>query len=140
MSVVATTLRHMDTPPAAAEDPARQVSDVQDGSTGAFLVRTVTGTYLLDLDDRRLLRVPNTIRDGTMSLTWTFDVDGAWLPLVRLRACQVGDFMRATVLVKDVEQSLRSSTVRSIERLPGPPPGRTHPGTKRRHDHRNRRP
>lgn len=98
----------------AAEATATYLRAISDDATTTYRVQTVTGTYLLDLRSRRLLRIPNTIHAGDQSLTLVFDVDGAWLPLVELRQCRVGEPMRATVTISGAHQPLRTSPVRTI--------------------------
>ncbi|QWC83713.1 hypothetical protein KLP28_08620 [Nocardioidaceae bacterium] len=99
-----------------AEAPT-QLDFVTDGShdRGRHIVRTVTGSYLLDLTQRRLMRTPTTLTCGTQAMTLTFDVDGRWLPLRELNECEVGKPLRARVLIAGVSQPLRSSPVQCIE-------------------------
>lgn len=92
--------------------------ELTDRDTGCWAVRTYTGAYLLDLTRRRLMRQPAILTDTShghqQSLTWTFDVDGTWLPLIELEECRLGAYMRATVQIEDADQPLRSSPVLTI--------------------------
>jgi hypothetical protein len=79
-----------------------------DADVGRYGVRTITGSYLLDLPRRRLMRFPVAPTSASTALTWTFDIHGSWLPLVRLIECTLGAPMRATVRLADVDQPLRT--------------------------------
>lgn len=89
-------------------------ASLHDGDVGCFAVRTATGRYLIDLDNRRLLRVPATQQLQRRYLIRTFDVDGHWLPLKALHRCAVGDGMSATIVLDGQPQPLRSSPVQWI--------------------------
>lgn len=124
MSVAAATLQGMNNPAdVTAHAAGTPLREVRDDSDGCFAVRTVTGTYLLDVAGRRLMRSAQTLIDGNASLRLTYNVDHTWLPLVELIGCQVGEKMRATVLIDDTAQPLRSSTVQAIHRTRPEDPG-----------------
>lgn len=100
---------------------AAHLDRLEDTDDGCFVVRTHTGRYLLDLAHRRLVREPVTLTARGRSLTWTFEVDGLWLPLVKLHECTVGAGMRAVIRIAEQDQPLRTSPVRSICRSDAPP-------------------
>lgn len=106
-----------DLPTSVGEQPAGGLERLQHGDAGCYTVRTVTGSYLLDLTHRLLMRTPVTLTSGGRSVTLTFDVDGAWLRLVELAECAVVQPMRASVRIADATQPLRTSPVRAIEPL-----------------------
>lgn len=95
------------------------LQEVRDDGDGRYEIATVTGGYLLDLCQRRLMRFPRTLTTRHGPATLTFEVDRRWLPLVELTTCVVGSSMRAIVRIDGVDQPLRSSMVRSIRPLPG---------------------
>lgn len=106
-----------DLPTSVGEQPAGGLERLQHGDAGCYTVRTVTGSYLLDLTHRLLMRTPVTLASGDRSMTLTFDVEGTWLPLVELTDCTVGQPMRASVRIANATQPLRTSPVRAIEPL-----------------------
>ena len=54
------------------------------------------------------------------AIVFHFQTDGNWLPLVELHECELGQRMRATVRIDDLDQPLRSTLVRSIRPYLGP--------------------
>ena len=92
----------------------RSAQALDDAHSGRFEVQTITGSYLVDLTHRWLIRAPVTLRSGSSSLTWTFDIDGIRLPIVKLADCAVGRPMRATLRIGDADQPLRTSPVQTI--------------------------
>jgi len=95
------------------------IASIDDVTTGSWLVRTQTSSYLLDLDARTATRIPGD-EDvvGDVWETVRLRSDAVPLPLISLIRCNVGESMRMVIdVVGDgVTATLRDTTpVISIE-------------------------
>lgn len=114
----------MTTPDLAAET-RDGVDGLLDTDTGRYELRTHTARYLLlDLDARRLQRVPRTAVVGTEdhpippgTVVFGFDFDGSWVDLVELVHCVRGDEMRLLALIDGQTQPWRTTAVLLIKRV-----------------------
>lgn len=107
---------------APVQPAVEELLALQGREGGCYNVRTVTGDYLIDLDASQLVRTPcpvHSVQSPGRSLLWMFDFDGQWMPLIQLQICEVGSYMRATVLLEGQPQPLRSSPVQWIRPLTG---------------------
>lgn len=95
---------------------------LEDTATGTFQVTSETSVYLVDLDRRRLMRIPGAgegprvTDEGVQVILATLPGDHSWVPLFELLQCQLGQPMialaeprpdgsmvwRQTTLVQDI--------------------------------------
>jgi hypothetical protein len=102
---------------------------LRDDDTGRYELGTHTARYLLDLDARRLLRIPRTAVTGTHgnpapagTVVFLFDLDGDWADVVELEHCAVGEEMRLRAVIDGQIQPWRTTAVLHIDRVPTPAP------------------
>ncbi len=85
-------------------------------TAGRWQVTTETSVYLLDLDDRRVTRVPDAGAGPPTGLAMppmaTLRRDHESLPLLELISCAVGQPMSMTIVVRqDGIATLRTTTI-----------------------------
>ena len=99
------------------------IASIDDTATGAWLVRTQTSSYLLDMDGRIAIRIPSeNTPEGSEWNVAHLRSDADPLPLLALIRCNVGDRMRLLLdVVGDGEiTTIRDTTpVVSVERVTG---------------------
>ena len=93
----------------------KEVNEVTDETTGTWNVQTETSSYILDMDEHKAMRMPNTgagihpdhAKNRTIIVT-DLRNDGKWFTFARLVQCKVGDimFMRETL-----DGECRASTI-----------------------------
>ena len=113
--------------PGAEDAVTRQ--ELTDDDTGRWQVTTETSIYLLDLDQRQVMRVPGAAADHgidkTAPVTYyvaSLRADRRFEPLAELILCRLDETMFLTTYPRPDQLTLRGSTrVREIRRLPAPP-------------------
>jgi hypothetical protein len=106
---------------------AGTTTGLTDSDTGRYELHTHTARYLLDLDTRRLQRIPRSSVAASVdspapvgTVVFLFDVDGDWLELAGLEHCAVGDEMRLRAVIDGQTQPWRTTAVLRIDRVPTP--------------------
>ena len=100
---------------------------LEDGDLGVWEVQSETSVYLVDLQGRRLKRIPGAVAgshlagDGVWVELRALPRDGEWESLEVLIECRVGAGLLALVRHSDGFRGWRRSTlVQRIRRLPSP--------------------
>lgn len=108
-------------PDASDQAPGR----VLDTDGGWYELATRTACYLLDLDARRLKRMPRQgpvdgVHDTTTVMVRQFGIDRDWVELIELERCVVGEPMRLRAIVKGEKQPWHTTEVLTIAKHAAP--------------------